>query len=98
MLLTVCNSFSILTLSFTGDRYFHRQDAFDLATSQENIRNRTSNENTTSDDADLIKSIDPDSETCCDVYFLIDMSKSMTDKDFEKAKDFIKALLPKVGK
>ena len=31
-----------------------------------------------------------------DIYFLLDMSKSMTEDDFNDAKRFIKALLPKV--
>lgn len=80
-----------------GNQYFDRQDAVYLATSLENMGNKTFNKTTMSDDLDYTKSIDPDSETCCDVFFLIDMSKSMTDSDFEKAKNFIKALLPKIG-
>ena len=102
------NVFDIITLEifslFTcvdfliGDRYFDKQDAIYLANTLENMGEANNTENTISDvDAIVVKTIDPNSDTCCDVYFLLDMSKSMTDGDFENAKKFIKALLPKVG-
>ena len=84
-------------ISFTGDRYFDRDNGVSLATNlRYNIRNKQSN-TTLEDDGLSEKMIDPNSDTCCDIYFLIDMSESMTDEDFEKAKDFIKALLPEVS-
>ena len=52
--------------------------------------------NKTEDGVDT-KMIEITSDTCCDVFFLLDMSKSMDEDDFGNARSFIKALLPKIG-
>ena len=48
------------------------------------------------EDAVGVKTIDPNSDTCCDIYILLDMSKSMTEDDFNNSRMFIKTLLPEV--
>ena len=87
-----------------GERYFDEDAALTFLHSLENIGQGKGPNNKTEDgvegkteDGVEGKIIDPTSDTCCDVFFLLDMSRSMTEKDFEDAKNFTKALLPKIG-
>lgn len=82
-----------------GDQYFNGEAAIGLANSLENMRTMKDDASniTAIDDSIGVKKIDPNSDTCCDVYFLLDMSQSMEEKDFKDARKFIKILLPKIG-
>ena len=74
----------------SGDRYFSGDKAVGFVKALKNFKHRKSyNE---SDDLLVEKQIEPGS----DIYFLLDMSKSMSEEDFDDVKTIIKALLKKV--
>lgn len=80
-----------------GDMYFKQDAALGLVSSLENMRKMKEANMTFVEDAVGVKTIDPNSDTCCDIYILLDMSKSMTEDDFNNSRKFIKTLLPEIG-
>ena len=75
----------------SGDRYFSGDKAVGFVKALKNFKHRKSTNE--SDDELVEKKIKPGS----DIYFLLDMSKSMSEEDFDDVKTIIKALLKKVS-